>query len=52
MKQTAMLIPDPFLRNIRNSFGAEGECWLADLPELINNATRHWVTGNPNAMTA
>jgi streptomycin 6-kinase len=37
-----MPLPSPFIRNIRNSFGAEGECWLADLPELLNKAARRW----------
>jgi streptomycin 6-kinase len=37
-----MRLPDPFLPNIRNSFGAEGARWLADLPELLNKAARRW----------
>jgi streptomycin 6-kinase len=37
-----MRLPDPFLRNIRNSFGVEGERWLAELPELLNKAARRW----------
>jgi streptomycin 6-kinase len=37
-----MPLPAPFLRNIRNSFGAEGERWLTDLPELLNNAAHRW----------
>lgn len=35
-------LPPSFLRNIRNSFGAEGERWLAELPNLLNKAARRW----------
>ena len=37
-----MHLTETFIRNIRNSFGAEGERWLADLPELLNKAARRW----------
>ncbi|MDX9991499.1 MAG: aminoglycoside phosphotransferase family protein [Anaerolineales bacterium] len=37
-----MRLPETFLCNIRNSFGAQGERWLADLPELLNKAARRW----------
>jgi streptomycin 6-kinase len=36
------MLPAPFIRNIRNSFGAEGERWLANLPDLLNQAARRW----------
>lgn len=37
-----MHLTETFLHNIRNSFGAEGERWLADLPELLNKAAHRW----------
>jgi streptomycin 6-kinase len=42
-------LPADFLRNIRNSFGNAGEQWLADLPWLLDEASRKWdlVIGEP-----
>lgn len=37
-----MPLPESFLRNIRVSFGTEGERWLVDLPGLLNKAARRW----------
>jgi hypothetical protein len=45
-------LPDPFLRNVRISFGTEGERCLAELPKLLNKAARHWVTDNSTSLTA
>ena len=44
-----MQLPTDFLRNIRNSFGAAGEQWLADLPGLLDEAANKWglVIGEP-----
>jgi len=35
-------LPADFLQNIRNSFGAEGEQWLVDLPDLLEQAVSRW----------
>ncbi len=37
-----MCLPDTFIYNIRNSFGAEGERWLSDLPALLKKTARRW----------
>jgi streptomycin 6-kinase len=37
-----MNLPSDFLHNIRNSFGAAGEQWLADLPSLLAEAAEKW----------
>jgi streptomycin 6-kinase len=37
-----MQLPPYFLRNIRNSFGHEGEQWLEDLPRLLAEAVVRW----------
>lgn len=37
-----MKLTDAFVRNICHSFGAEGQRWLADLPDLLNQAARRW----------
>jgi len=34
--------PQTFVNNIRVSFGAEGERWLADLPHLLDQAAQKW----------
>jgi streptomycin 6-kinase len=35
-------LPPDFIRNIRQSFPAEGEKWLAELPGLLDQAARRW----------
>ena len=42
-------LPADFIKNIRLSFGAEGQRWLERLPELLNQAARRWdlVPGEP-----
>jgi streptomycin 6-kinase len=35
-------LPIDFVRNIRNSFGADGEQFLTDLPDLLDEAARRW----------
>lgn len=35
-------LPENFLRNIRNSFGQEGQQWLSQLPALLDHAARKW----------
>lgn len=37
-----MKLTDTFVRNICHSFGAEGQRWLADLPDLLNQSARRW----------
>ena len=37
-----MNLPPDFLHNIRNSFGKQGEQWLADLPLLLAEAAQKW----------
>jgi streptomycin 6-kinase len=38
----SMDLPVDFVRNIRQSFPADGEKWLAELPELLDQAARRW----------
>jgi streptomycin 6-kinase len=42
-------LPLDFVRNIRQSFGLEGEKWLAELPRLLDQAAIRWdlVLGEP-----
>ena len=35
-------LPADFIRNIRQSYPPDGEKWLAELPELIAQASRRW----------
>ena len=35
-------LPQDFVRNIRNSFGRNGEKFLSDLPALLDEAARRW----------
>jgi len=35
-------LPADFIRNIRNSFGPDGERFLSDLPALLDDAVRRW----------
>lgn len=44
-----MNLPADFTRNIRNSFGEQGEQWLTDLPDLLEQAARKWdlLIGEP-----
>lgn len=35
-------LPPDFIRNIRQSYPPDGEKWLAELPELIAQASRRW----------
>lgn len=37
-----MNFPADFLRNIRSTFGAEGQRWLTDLPSLLAMAAQKW----------
>lgn len=37
-----MQLPDSFLRNIRASFGQNGETFLSRLPELIDETSQRW----------
>ena len=37
-----MDLPVDFVRNIRQSFPADGEKWLAELPELLYQAACQW----------
>lgn len=37
-----MQFPEPFISNIRHSFGEAGERFLADLPALIRDASLRW----------
>ncbi len=35
-------LPPDFIRNIRQSYPPAGEKWLAELPQLLAQASRHW----------
>ena len=37
-----MQLPDSFIRNIRASFGQDGETFLSRLPELIDETSQRW----------
>lgn len=41
-----MQFPEPFLSNIKHSFGEAGETFLASLPALIEEASQRWQLTN------
>jgi streptomycin 6-kinase len=45
-----MNFPEPFFSNIRNSFGSQGESFLAALPSLIEEASQRWSLSDVQAV--